>query len=387
MLRLFSILPMTRMLPLLLLFFLAAFLLTGPLLRKGASGPEPVSAQAQTAPLSEKDDASEDVPLPAREQEDAQAPSLLCTDPETGDLLSLGEGAVLHAGKSTFSMGGDPYGNGITLSCGYSRPEASFVLGLEGKYKEVSFLLGHVDGSDFCDTSVSLYLDGTLCEQLTVESMGLPKTVRIPVDGVNRMKVTAGRTAPERGDIYPFTGFGEITAFPADGPESTAADAGRSLPLLRLNPPYASSEGMRTASRECPFSMGGRTYEDGLILTYAYGRSDAFFLLNLRGGCRGVSFELGHVDGTSLCDVTVSAYLDGKPCGTWTAGCGDGAREVFIPAAGAKQLKIIASRDSQGKSGSYPETGFGNLRAVPDPSAEDAAEASAEEAGASAEDA
>lgn len=86
----------------------------------------------------------------------------------------------------SFSIAGKQYYNGMVWSAwntGYS------LYSLEGKYVEVTGMLGHIDESDKGETSLQIYFDGELHEEVPLSSEMVAQPFSIDVTGVNQLKL------------------------------------------------------------------------------------------------------------------------------------------------------------------------------------------------------
>lgn len=108
-------------------------------------------------------------------------------------------------GKS-FQMSGTKYSNGFTLG-----NEGYAYFNLNGKYSNIEFDIGHVDGTEMDDCTVSFFLDGKLIKESTANAEDLPKTILLPVNYALQLKVLFSETSSGR--IFPQgrVGLGNIT--------------------------------------------------------------------------------------------------------------------------------------------------------------------------------
>lgn len=105
-------------------------------------------------------------------------------------------------GINYVTMGGTKYYNGFYLSCN-SVADTYALFNLNGKYTEVSGIIGHVDGSDGKDKKVDIYADGTLIKTFHVGYKDLPQSFTLDVSGILQLRV-------ERSYGYTQTGFCEL---------------------------------------------------------------------------------------------------------------------------------------------------------------------------------
>lgn len=84
----------------------------------------------------------------------------------------------------TFQMSGQDRTNGFTIM-GYDNQALA---NLDGKYKELSFDVGHVDGAEMLHATLSIYLDGTFYQSYDIKADALPISVKIPLEGKKQIK-------------------------------------------------------------------------------------------------------------------------------------------------------------------------------------------------------
>lgn len=84
----------------------------------------------------------------------------------------------------TFQMSGQGRTNGFTIM-GYDNQALA---NLDGKYKELSFDVGHVDGAEMRDAILSIYLDGVFYQSYDIKADALPISVRISLEGKKQIK-------------------------------------------------------------------------------------------------------------------------------------------------------------------------------------------------------
>lgn len=106
----------------------------------------------------------------------------LCQPYEISDGVNYAE---YKSGKS-FKMAGEKRTNGFTNLC-YN---TYILFNLNGKYNELSFDIGHVDGEQMLDANVSIYLDGQYYDSYEVKAEGMPYNISIPIKDVKQLKIT-----------------------------------------------------------------------------------------------------------------------------------------------------------------------------------------------------
>lgn len=94
----------------------------------------------------------------------------------------------------SFSMGGSSYTNGFTLNARYSDPNnACAIFNTNGDYTNLSFLVGHVDGTELHDITLRIFCDNMLVYEIVVNRESLPQKVSIDITDVNQIKIATTR--------------------------------------------------------------------------------------------------------------------------------------------------------------------------------------------------
>lgn len=111
-----------------------------------------------------------------------------------------------YVNGETFQMSGQDRTNGFTIM-GYDNQALA---NLNGEYKEISFEVGHVDGAEMLDATLSIYLDGNFYKSYDILADALPIDIKVPVEGKRQIKffVKDGRSVA----MYSTTiGFADMT--------------------------------------------------------------------------------------------------------------------------------------------------------------------------------
>lgn len=106
-------------------------------------------------------------------------------------------------GKS-FQMSGKNYSNGFILGRDTFGAEPYALFNLNGKFSDITFTIGHVDGSYMTDQEVLFFVDGKLVKTMEIGAADLAKEVSIPVEYGLQLKILRSESS---GDL----GFGNIT--------------------------------------------------------------------------------------------------------------------------------------------------------------------------------
>jgi len=110
--------------------------------------------------------------------------------------------------SAKFSMAGVDYNTGYVLG-DYS--DAYLLFNLDGQYSEISGTLGAVKWKYTGQKrDLNIYLDGTLYKTISVDPLGMPEDITIPVEGVMQLRLESPYSArgATNGDTY--IGFGNV---------------------------------------------------------------------------------------------------------------------------------------------------------------------------------
>ena len=83
-----------------------------------------------------------------------------------------------------FKMGNITYVNGFTMQDG-----AYALFNLGGQYKNLTFTLGHIDGTTMIDGVFHIYLDNELKDRIVVDCEALPNEYKLTLDNAQQMKI------------------------------------------------------------------------------------------------------------------------------------------------------------------------------------------------------
>jgi len=102
----------------------------------------------------------------------------------------------------SFSMAGKKYFDGFTWNAGY---ESFSIHTLDGKYTEINGILGHVDTKDMNNTTLLIFFDGKLHQEIPLSGDMIAKPFTINVTGVNQLKFVLPQASG-----YPVYGYAEV---------------------------------------------------------------------------------------------------------------------------------------------------------------------------------
>ena len=207
-------------------------------------------------------------------------------------VTSLVDKAVFDGSNSfeTFSMGGVKYNEGLimrsTNSMLVTKPAyASF--NLDGKYKTISFIAGHISNSNVYENDqIEIYADGVLIKTIDMKFHMIPQEHIVDVTGCKHLEFVSGKLsnyALER----PAYGIAEMVAYP-DGyvetdlfPKRTPSDFGESCDLIdtfgfydvynshiskQLGAVSVEDGYYDGTTNKNTFTVGDKTYNKGILL-------------------------------------------------------------------------------------------------------------------------
>ncbi len=99
-----------------------------------------------------------------------------------------------------FTMSGKKYTNGYTLYLWNPYRTAEALYNLDGKYKSVSFTVGHIDNTKNATAKLSIYLDGIIAFEKELDYDDVAQKVTVPLNGALQMKIEL--TSDEPGNTY-----------------------------------------------------------------------------------------------------------------------------------------------------------------------------------------
>ena len=202
------------------------------------------------------------------------------------------EQAVFDGSSSnvTFSMGGVKYNEGIMLytsnSLFVTKP-ATASFNLDGKYKTISFITGHISNSNVYENDqIEIYADGVLIKTIDMKFHMIPQEHILDVTGCKHLEFVSGKqtlASMER----PAYGIAELVAYPDGYVETdlfhkrTPADFGQSCDLIDTfgfydvyNSIISKKLGAVSwedgyydgTTQKNTFTVGDKTYNKGILL-------------------------------------------------------------------------------------------------------------------------
>ena len=91
-----------------------------------------------------------------------------------------------YVNGETVKMGGVSYTNAFAYE-----DTAYAIFNLSGRYNQISFVVGHVDGTAMSNTTFKVYCDDILMTELEIDCEALPQKVTLDVTGVQQIKFTS----------------------------------------------------------------------------------------------------------------------------------------------------------------------------------------------------
>ena len=202
----------------------------------------------------------------------------------------------------TFSMGGVKYNEGIMLytsnSLFVTKP-ATASFNLDGKYKTISFITGHISNSNVYENDqIEIYADGVLIKTIDMKFHMIPQEHILDVTGCKHLEFVSGKqtlASMER----PAYGIAELVAYPDGYVETdlfhkrTPADFGKTCDLIDTfgfydvyNSIISKKLGAVSwedgyydgTTQKNTFTVGDKTYNKGILL-----RTSVYLELDMAG--------------------------------------------------------------------------------------------------------
>lgn len=104
-----------------------------------------------------------------------------------------------YSTPTTIQIMGKTYSNGFQFSTSYS---GYAFFNFEGKYKNLQFSLGHVDGSEMYDASFIIYLDDNYYTTINATAQMSITPITVPLGNISKMKIEFPQS-----DGFPVYGF------------------------------------------------------------------------------------------------------------------------------------------------------------------------------------
>ena len=209
-----------------------------------------------------------------------------------GVVSNMQDQAVLDGSTQfkTFSMGGVKYNEGIMLHATnsmLSKKPAYASFNLDGKYKTISFVAGHISNSNVYENDqIEIYADGVLIKTIDVKFHMIPQEYVVDVTGCKHLEFVSGKLTNDLME-RPVFGIAELVAYP-DGyvetdlfPKRTPEDFGKSCDLIDTFGFYdvynshiskqIGAVGVQDGyydgtSNQNTFKIGNKTYNKGILL-------------------------------------------------------------------------------------------------------------------------
>lgn len=233
----------------------------------------------------------------------------------------------------TIKMSGVSYSNGIVQNY---HAEGRFIANLDKRFTEMTFVVGHVDGTAMCDYTVEVYLDDVLMKTIQVKATGMPQSVKIVLENKRQLIVcwkTAHANSYQDGCQVGFADM-YIKENPNYSPEDTTTEGNC---FVEVCPPYQMSSAEIVKNGQV-FYMAGYSYSNGIKQNY---HAEGQFIANLEKKYNELSFTIGHIDGTAMCDYTVEVFLDGVLVNSIDVRATGLPQRVKISVQGKSQLMIV----------------------------------------------
>lgn len=249
-----------------------------------------------------------------------------------------------------FQMNGRNYYQGITFwKWGY---ETYISFNVEN-YNKISFDLGHVDNTNECSFTLSIYKDGKWYRDIEQSAWGLCERYEIDLTGTSTLKFMFN-------GVWGGKGIGDICldgytpSMTHDSPIfENGNDFVKSIYNFRHNEMYDDDKTVISYDNSDNYCMliNGKKYYNGLA--FGYYNYQAFAQLNVEN-VNSITFLAGHIDDTTLTDKNLTIYLDDKYYYTLNLKANDIARAYYINTSKASTIRFVLD----GGNGNYGLANF-----------------------------
>lgn len=112
-----------------------------------------------------------------------------------------------YVNGETVKMGGTAYTNAFSLQCCSDENYALF--NVDANYTDLSFTVGHCDGTEMDSTTIKIYCDGVLKTEIPIAADAYPQKITVDITGVKQIKVECnGKT--NHYYAFGYYGFGNL---------------------------------------------------------------------------------------------------------------------------------------------------------------------------------
>ncbi len=106
-----------------------------------------------------------------------------------------------------FSMAGVGYNTGYVFG---DFTTSYLLFNLDGQYSEISGTLGAVNWTYTTKRDLNIYLDGELYKTVTVDPLGMPADITIPVEGVMQLRLESPYVSIGGSNGNTYIGLGDV---------------------------------------------------------------------------------------------------------------------------------------------------------------------------------
>ena len=187
---------------------------------------------------------------------------------------------------------------------------------------------------------------------------------RLP--GRNGTVTPSGKETTETSDTAETTTNSETTETETTESKPTVPLDLPAVDFLDQCSPYEKSKYAALYKGDKFFAMSQTKYSSGIVLPVD--KNGGWFLCNLRGNYNELTFETGHIDGSSATDAVLQIYLDDKPYQPVNIKASGAPQKVTLPVTDVKQLKVFVSLNQEDYHGD-PRIGFAEMSIIPNAAA------------------
>ena len=282
---------------------------------------------------------------------DAMEPVKTFTAPEYDSAEALMKSAFgitrtdIYSGttnNAAFKISGRSYYQGLLFTGNYSSEDSTISMNVEN-VNQISFTLGHVDGSGMNNATLRIYKDDELTDELPITWATAAGEVTVDVSKTSVLRLVLDRDGGAQyalaemhvDDYKPVKLFAPAEY---DSPEN----------LIKNIFDVSRAEGCIGTSKYAAFKMNGRDYYQGVVMRGDYGSEDSYFTVSVETLDK-VSFTIGHVDDSGFDNATMKIYLDNQLVDELPLTYSMVPSDYTLETKGAVTMRIFLDRN--GKSG------------------------------------
>lgn len=268
----------------------------------------------------------------------------------SSELLSSATGntrcKIYNNETETFNMNGRTYSQGVVMGDGSYNDGAEITFDVSN-LSSVTFSLGHVDNTSSSSTEITIYLDGTVEDIITLtQNEPIVEGYSVNVSEASTMRIV--RT----GDYSKYA-LADISADSESVKTYTSPEYKTSASFVDSIYDSYRCEKYDGTNAENSFRMQGRTYSSGIVMGDGSYNDNAALSINVEN-VNNISMTLGHVDNSQLSNTEVSVYLDNVLEDRLVLTPNEPLQEYKLDVSGTSTLRIV-------RDGSYSKYALADI--------------------------